>query len=1225
MPIAKIRLPNGKIGRFNVSDGTTPEQVMEYVNQNLDKFQTQETPQQPTQAMQTSQQKQPSDNMAMIPTEGYKAPTRKQIIEQKKRSQANRDLHRFDDLKSFIYSIPVIGGGIGAVQDIKNGIGGISARLVDYVVGGNENSKQADKITRHEQDIYDASNKGGILGINPYGVNLNDVAGFATGMLGGGGAKALNVGNTAIQQGAKLLPKATGLLPKIISGAKNVGTGARDIALNATAGAITSPVLQERGQEGNQSEYAKQKAMQLGTGGAFGVGGAVLGKGISYVSKALKAKEPLDKIADKFVNDIADSLEYKSPQDLKVYKKVARNIFEDIKMQPENFDLKTINDAFERVNELKKAGFDADTNQAMDYIFNGYSNALRGKRGDFVRYKVNNVDNTQIAQGEKLLNDISNTGGVLRDKAELGKDITETIGTKRKLERQALNNKNQSLYVDAFYNKPEDAMVDKIVGTKFNKLNLSEYANKQGEIALQRPEFTSRLKYPMMSFLQGKVKRGGRFAKQLEAMDITPKSHPRLFGKNGQDSLDNVDASEFPEFTQAGYKPDDAGYISESDILDAINNELNGNPIKLNPQNMSQSEIDRLQAIEAKQREYDSYEQMYNDGVQLDQFGNEMPQVEPNVYVAENIIKTELDPKLGYKRVKDRSILRNPNVKDNIRSVQKLYPELRLETLPDAFKKNKNDYRALKNEPQTSVQNLQLVRRSLDDQISTAVDNKQNTLASDLLKTRNRINDFLQTNPSFAKADREFASLMKSFEKQDDNKFGQIIKAKGNNVSFSSIPNHIFSEKTTVRQFNEILKELERPVEGVNSVNRNDILATLIEDVKGNLGDNNIDTVYNKLFDKKYKRDKIALLTGGKDTALYKQFDTAMNALKNIKQTKSFNRGSTTANKLQDDEKASVILDNLHFVSAMSGGTTSKINYAINKISNLFKDNAEKLKMDKQGQEIMFNFFADPKNTQKNLGFIRDLKGVKSQEDAINLIQLKYPQLSNIIASQSSRMTGQAINAMSNQQDARQQSQPQKRTIDDIKRGFYEKKQNTDNDTKMQDILKRIRTPKPQASNQTGYQFKNPEFVNDTTQAESSGNPDAKSTTSTASGLAGFTDGTWGDMVKKYGKQYGLNNKADPMQQKIATDLYAEENRKYLKQKLKRNVTVKDLHVAHFMGAGGATRMILNIQRGQGDKLAYQTFRKEANANKPIFFDKNNGNRPRTIKEVYAVLASREK
>ena len=227
------------------------------------------------------------------------------------------------------------------------------------------------------------------------------------------------------------------------------------------------------------------------------------------------------------------------------------------------------------------------------------------------------------------------------------------------------------------------------------------------------------------------------------------------------------------------------------------------------------------------------------------------------------------------------------------------------------------------------------------------------------------------------------------------------------------------------------------------------------------------------------------------------------------------------------------------------------------------------------------------------------------------------------IATQSSRMTGQAINAMSNPQSETHQ-QGNSDPLKDIRARRQVAKPTGNAGDVLNEIRQRRLQNKPQASNQTNYQFKRPEFVNDTTQAESSGNPNAKSKTSTASGLAGFTDGTWNEMQKKYGKQYGLNNKSDPMQQKIATDLLAHDNEKYLKQKLKRNVTNKDLHVAHFMGAGGATRMILNIQRGQGDKLAYQTFRKEANANKPIFFDKKNNNRPRTINEVYAVLASRE-
>jgi len=38
MPIAKIKLPNGKVGRFNVPEGMATDAVLSYVNNNLDSF-----------------------------------------------------------------------------------------------------------------------------------------------------------------------------------------------------------------------------------------------------------------------------------------------------------------------------------------------------------------------------------------------------------------------------------------------------------------------------------------------------------------------------------------------------------------------------------------------------------------------------------------------------------------------------------------------------------------------------------------------------------------------------------------------------------------------------------------------------------------------------------------------------------------------------------------------------------------------------------------------------------------------------------------------------------------------------------------------------------------------------------------------------------------------------------------------------------------------------------
>ncbi len=43
MPIAKVRMPNGRIGKFNVPEGTTPEEVVEFARDNADEIMREET------------------------------------------------------------------------------------------------------------------------------------------------------------------------------------------------------------------------------------------------------------------------------------------------------------------------------------------------------------------------------------------------------------------------------------------------------------------------------------------------------------------------------------------------------------------------------------------------------------------------------------------------------------------------------------------------------------------------------------------------------------------------------------------------------------------------------------------------------------------------------------------------------------------------------------------------------------------------------------------------------------------------------------------------------------------------------------------------------------------------------------------------------------------------------------------------------------------------------
>jgi len=146
----------------------------------------------------------------------------------------------------------------------------------------------------------------------------------------------------------------------------------------------------------------------------------------------------------------------------------------------------------------------------------------------------------------------------------------------------------------------------------------------------------------------------------------------------------------------------------------------------------------------------------------------------------------------------------------------------------------------------------------------------------------------------------------------------------------------------------------------------------------------------------------------------------------------------------------------------------------------------------------------------------------------------------------------------------------------------------------------------------------NQNLLNKIAKVESGGNPNARSNTSSASGLFQFTDSTWKEMVNKHGKEYGITNrdKNDPEAQKIMAQKLLDDNKKYLTKALERNPSNGELYLAHFMGAGGAAKLISS----NPSQVAARIFPKEAKANKAIFFS---GNRPRTTKEVYNLITTK--
>ena len=132
---------------------------------------------------------------------------------------------------------------------------------------------------------------------------------------------------------------------------------------------------------------------------------------------------------------------------------------------------------------------------------------------------------------------------------------------------------------------------------------------------------------------------------------------------------------------------------------------------------------------------------------------------------------------------------------------------------------------------------------------------------------------------------------------------------------------------------------------------------------------------------------------------------------------------------------------------------------------------------------------------------------------------------------------------------------------------------------------------------------------------ESSFDPNAKASTSSASGLFQFTASTWDSMLSKHGSKYGLDMNTSPLNAKANAVMggeYIKTNTKAIAS-AKPNPTATDLYTAHFLGGGGAKKLFSSSP----DSSAPELMPAAAKANKAIFY---NGNSPRTTGEVYNVL-----
>ncbi len=183
-----------------------------------------------------------------------------------------------------------------------------------------------------------------------------------------------------------------------------------------------------------------------------------------------------------------------------------------------------------------------------------------------------------------------------------------------------------------------------------------------------------------------------------------------------------------------------------------------------------------------------------------------------------------------------------------------------------------------------------------------------------------------------------------------------------------------------------------------------------------------------------------------------------------------------------------------------------------------------------------------------------------------------------------------------------------------------------------------------QAANTTGTSF---EYLLATAKLESNFNPTAGASTSSAHGLYQFIDQTWLGTVKEAGTQLGYGKYADaitkspsgsysvsdptartailklrddPVAASSLAGVLTQSNSFKLTGSIGRRPTDAELYMAHFMGVGGAAKLISNAEdnpQASGARL----FPNAAAANCSIFFDQSGG--ARSVSEVYSVLTSR--
>ena len=194
------------------------------------------------------------------------------------------------------------------------------------------------------------------------------------------------------------------------------------------------------------------------------------------------------------------------------------------------------------------------------------------------------------------------------------------------------------------------------------------------------------------------------------------------------------------------------------------------------------------------------------------------------------------------------------------------------------------------------------------------------------------------------------------------------------------------------------------------------------------------------------------------------------------------------------------------------------------------------------------------------------------------------------------------------------------------------------------DLASRVTGAIRDAARATGASF---DYLLKTAIRESSLDPNAASSSSSATGLFQFIDQTWLATMKNDGAALGYGQYADtieqnssgsyavadPAQRRAVMQLrkdpeaaaamagaFTKRNAAALRETLGRAPTDGELYIAHFLGSAGANRLISAAIRNP-EASAAALFPQGASANRAIFYEKNGS--ARSVAHVYNALVSK--